>query len=188
MCGVAGLQRHIGPGLPLAVALGIDLQREGRRGRAVVAELDGSLRKTFQEECIRRHAGLDGFVDPDAAAADGRPELVGFVEGSEPEVRLRLAGAGERALGGTLIEEFGFRGVVAAEDEAVLPAREVADDLEVGGARRNASRVFRREAGGEFPKEAMHGHQARAFFADVADTRPLGIPAMRTVIRVAAFG
>ena len=86
---------------------------------------------------------MDGFVYPDAATADGRAELIRRVERGEPEVRLRLAGAGERALGGTLIEELGLGGVVAAEDEAVLPAGEVADDLEVGGARRDAGGMFR---------------------------------------------
>ena len=34
--GFVGLQRHIGPGLPLAVAAFVYLQREGGRGRAVV--------------------------------------------------------------------------------------------------------------------------------------------------------
>ena len=33
----------------------------------------------------------------------------------------------------------------------------------------------------------MHRHQARAVFADVADARPLGVPAVRAVVRVAAL-
>ena len=149
---------------------------------------DRALGEAREQERIGGDAGLDRFIDPDAAATDGWAELIGRVERREPEIGLRLARAGERAFRRTLVEEFGFRGVVATEDEAVLPAREVADDFQIGGARREAGGLLRRKARGEFPEEAVHGHQARAFLADVADTRPLGVPAVGAVVRVAAFG
>ncbi len=91
-----------------------------------------ALGEAGEEEGIGGDAGFHGFVHPYAAAADRRAELVRRVERSEPEVGLRLAGAGERALGGTLVEELGLGGVVTAEDQTPLPRSEVADDLEVG--------------------------------------------------------
>ena len=186
--GVAGFQGDVAPGFPPAVAPGVDLQREGRRGFAVMSKEDRALREAREQERIGGDAGLDWFVGPDAAAADGRTELIGRVERGEPEIGLRLAGACERALGGPLVEELGLGGVIAAEDEASLPRSEVADDLQVGGARREAGGLLRREVRGEFPEEPVHGHQTRACFADVTDARPLGVPAMRAVVRVAALG
>ena len=153
-----------------------------------MGEEDRAFREAREQERVGGDAGLDRFIGPDAAAADGRTELVGRVERREPEVGLRLAGTGERAFRGTLVEEFGFSGVVATEDEAALPGREVADDLEVGGARRDAGGMLGREVRGEFPEESVHGHQAGAFLADVADARPFGVPAVRAVVRMAALG
>ena len=184
---LVGLERDFAPGLPPAVAEGVDLQREGRGRRPVVREEDRALGETGEEEGVGGDAGFRGFVHPHAAPAEGRAELVRRVERGEPEVGLRLAGAGERALGGTLVEELRFGGVVATEDEATLPRREVADDLEVGGARRDAGGLLGREVRGELPEEPVHGHQARAFLADVADARPFGVPAVCAVVRVAAL-
>ena len=46
--GVAGLQRDIAPRFPLTVALGVDLQREGRGRRTVMLHQHGALREAGQ--------------------------------------------------------------------------------------------------------------------------------------------
>ena len=40
---------------------------------------------------------------------------------------------------------------------------------------------------GKSPEAAVHGHQQRVL-ADVADARPLGVPAVRAVVAVAGLG
>ena len=93
--------------------------------------------------------------------------------------------ARQRPLGGALVKKLGLRGVVATKHQAILPAGEVADDLEVVGAWRDARGVFGGEARGEGPERTVHRHEALAGFADVADARPFGIPAVGAIVGVA---
>ena len=95
-------------------------------------------------------------------------------------------GGGEVALGAALVEEFAFSGVVAAEDDLVAPAGEVADDLEVIGAWGEAGGVGGVEIFREAPEGAMHRHE-QIGFADVADAGPLGVPTVRAVVRMRGF-
>src|SRR5207244_2071952 len=72
------------------------------------------------------------------------------------------------------------------EDEAVLPAREVADNFEIGAAWDDAGGVLRGEGAREFPEHAVHRHE-QIGFTDVANAGPFGIPAVRAIVAVAGF-
>ena len=80
-----------------------------------------------------------------------------------------------------------MRGVVTAQHDAILPAAEIADHLEVGRAWRDARRLPQGEPLGETPEHAMHGHQ-QIVLTDLSNARPLGVPAVRPVVAVARFG
>ena len=131
-------------------------------------------------------AGGDVILQPDRTAANHRAELVEAGGLDEPKVRLRPPGTGQVSLGLALVEEFAPGGVIAAEHQAVAPARKVADHLQVVAARPDAGAGGRREGFGKAPEGAVHGHQQRTF-ADVADARPLGVPAVGAVVAVAGL-
>ena len=150
-------------------------------------EVDRAAREAGEEKRIGDGAGLDRLVAPHRAASGRRAEPVETGRGDEPQVRLRLARAGELALGAALVEELGLGGVVAAEDDAIVPAAEIADHFQVGRARRDAAAPLARERLREPPERAVHRHQ-RVALADVADARPLGVPAVGAVVAVARFG
>ena len=192
------LRGELGPGVaaggdfhvvqlgPLAVALGVHFEGEGYWLRGIVREVQRAMRIAGEHISIARYVGFHRLVKPHRAAPDGRAKLVEPRRLGEPQVRLRSAGADDFALGLAFVEELALRRVIAAEDELIIPAAEVADDLQVVRARREAGGISGAEGLGELPERAVHGHEELAA-ADLADARPLGVPAVRAVVAVRAF-
>ena len=172
--------------LPGPVAGAVHLQRKGDRLRVGVAESQHAVVVAVEEERLAHLAGGEGVAQPDRAAADGRAEAVEARGIDEPEVGVGLHRGAARRFKGTVVQELFLRRVVAAEDHAVVPAREVADHFEVIGTRGDAGGTLEREGGRKAPEGAVHGGQ-QILLADLADARPLGVPAVRAVIGVAAF-
>ena len=171
---------------PLVVAGAVDFEGEGRGCGVVVGEVEETFVVAGEEEGVGRRVFFHGIVEPHGAAADDGAEAVELRGFDEPEVGLRLAGGGEGALGFAFVEELALRGVVAAEDEAVAPAGEVADNFEVIGTWRQAGGVGGVEVFREAPERAVHRHE-QIGFTDVADAGPLGVPAVGAVVAVAGF-
>ena len=105
--------------------------------------------------------------------------MINFIE----ELRWR----GMLVFEGAFVEEFRLGRIIASEHHASLPGREISDHAEVIRNRRDAPAVRPREVAGKPPERAVHGHK-QIRLADVANPRPLAVPAVRAVVRVAGFG
>ena len=171
---------------PLVVAAAVDFEGEGHGCGGVVGEVEETFVVAGEEEGVGGRVFFHGVIEPHGAAADDGAEAVELRGFDEPEVGLRLAGGGEGALGFAFVEELALGGVVAAEDDAVAPAGEVADDFEVIGTWRQAGGVGGVEVFREAPECAVHRHE-QIGFTDVADAGPLGVPAVGAIVGVAGF-
>ncbi len=98
-----------------------------------------------------------------------------------------MAGRGDGAFRFARAEEGAFRRDVAAEDDAPIPGAKIAGDAKVGRAWGQAGGVGAGEGSGKAPETSVHGHE-QVVFADVADARPLGMPAVRAVVGVGGLG
>ena len=113
-------------------------------------------------------------------------EFAGCLRAGEPQIRLRLAHAVDAAFDFAFVEKLRLRRIIAAEDEAIIPAAEVADHLHVGAADTDAVCIGSGEGAREAPESAVHGHE-QIVFANVTNARPFGVPAVGTVVAVADF-
>ena len=180
---------------PLAVPLRVEFEGEAGGSFAAVDQVRGAALPAREQKGIGSFSSRHRITQPDRAAGERGAEPVGSLGVGEPEIGLRLAGAFDAALDLAFVEELGLGRVIATEDEAALafpararlPAAEVTDDFEIRGARADAGGVRGTEGLRETPEHPVHGHEQVAF-ADLADARPLGVPAVRAVVAVTGLG
>ena len=151
-----------------------------------MSEVQATMFEAVKEEGVRRRVGGYVFRFPYHAASDLRAEAIDLIRFHEPEIGLGLGG-GDLSFVFTLVQKFGFGSVVATENDVIAPAREVAYDFQIVGARRNAGGVFAAESFWETPHRAVHSHE-EIIIADFTDAWPLGVPAVCAVVGVRGFG
>src|SRR5690606_11415807 len=130
---------------------------------------------------FRRGVGLYRFGQPDRALSQWRSEMIELRGLDKPQIRLRAARSDDAPLGLARVEELVLGRVITTKDHPVLPVTEVADHLQVGAAGRDPGRTRGAETAWESPKRAVHRHQ-QIVFADVANARPFGVPAVSAVV------
>ena len=169
-------------GFPFSGAATIDLKFDC----AVAVHLDEqhlvviAIAKIGVGDCAR----LDVLALPYRASTDCRTERVEVLWFKEPKRTVGLSGRTDAALCLALVEELVLCSIVATKHHFVAPSAEVSDDLEIVGARTDASRVLGAHRRREVPERAVHRHKDVIALADFADARPLGVPAVRTIVAV----
>lgn len=144
-----------GPGV-VAEVVGFEVDGGSRIGGMV--EVETFAGEAGDEKGLAGGLGRYGILEPNAAARENRPEVVELIRGEEPKVGLRLRWR-DFSFGATLVEELILGGIVTTQDDAIVPAAEVADHFQVGAAGCDAGGVCGGEVLGESPKHAMHGHE-----------------------------
>jgi hypothetical protein len=158
-----------------------------------VRQVQHPLSVAVKEERNRRLFSGDGVVHPPAAKA-GRLALgMQVVPRREPKIRIRLAHDVHVAAQAESGMEVRLGRVVAGEHDAPVMAGEIARDFQVRTDGPQPGSIVGAEANGKVePAAVLVGQQLRRLTArgrdDLADARPLGVPAVLPVVRVVGLG
>ena len=134
----AAFSRGEGDGFQLApvpCSLPVHLENEYGRGLPPVVNPSSSAGPSSEQERFGNVPGLYPVVQPDGSRGRGCSQPVGFVEGGEPQVGVRLSGSLDSSFVFAFIQEFPVCRIVTSEDQLAVPPGKIADDFQVGRPR-----------------------------------------------------
>ena len=176
---------------PISVPVLVDFKDERHflRGTFRSVELEERVADVVTGEEIRigGDVGVRRVVEPRRAAPKRRTKGIDFRRFDKPKVRVAPTGALNASLERARIQKFVLRRIVASKDDATVPIRKVADHLQIRRTRANSARLPRSEIAREAPELTVHRRKIILRVADLANTRPLRIPAVRAVVAVRRF-